>query len=76
MARWKPIDTAPKDGSYVLLYLPPCVGFMGPVEEQYAVAMWEGGAWVRGPGAAWTHDGTVRVGGVWQPLPKPPSAAT
>jgi len=56
---WQPIETAPRDGTWVLLY--------SPNENQPAVAYFNGHAWDdNGDGGFWfepTH---------WMPLPPKP----
>lgn len=56
---WQPIETAPKDGTFVLLYSPILFG------EQMVVAYYELGRWndLMGRVPQPTH---------WMPLPKAP----
>jgi len=64
---WQPIETAPKDGTFVLLWL-------GPHWETAEVLQWseEENAWID------RHHGAL-IGSLvpthWQPLPTPPTAA-
>lgn len=61
---WRAIETAPKDGRYVLLYDAQRAG-------EYLMAQWFHGAWwgrrtLSGKAITWT-DATH-----WMPLPEPP----
>ena len=65
---WEPIETAPKDGTRVLLY----DRFMR--EQDFAVFV---GRWVMGlHGAGWyaTPGAFSKRPTHWMPIPKPPSA--
>ena len=59
---WQPIETAPRDGTRILLYFPAMDKgeriFAGP----FAHGMWQIGVWFARPPNP-TH---------WQPLPPPP----
>lgn len=72
MAKWQPIETAPKDGTHVLLGRTPpwsasanvCVGFWAD-EHQANSPHWK------------TENGfmvDVRIYRLWMPLPDPPTA--
>lgn len=73
MARWKKIDSAPKDGRHVLLAItgddPPGDGYVseGFYEE-------DGDRGWYAANTHWTdrHDGSLRPSH-WQPLPTPPT---
>ena len=54
--RWQPIETAPRNGSTIIVYEP---GF-------YQTAAWTGGGWTNASNS-WLGDVTH-----WMPLPKPP----
>jgi hypothetical protein len=63
MTHWQPIETAPKDGTRVLLYIDedegPCIG-------KWDIDFWQKPNWCMEAGDYWsgaTH---------WQPLPAPP----
>lgn len=74
MSDWQPIETAPKDGTTVLLYRycePWDVFGYGAWEESHSVAGWIAHGFFEPPGnlglAAPSH---------WMPLPGPPLPAT
>ncbi|KKM22878.1 hypothetical protein LCGC14_1620870 [marine sediment metagenome] len=63
---WQPIETAPKDGTWVFLFVPG----HGPARAR----------WSHNPGMAdgWRSHGTGRTitqGTHWMPLPEPPRPA-
>ena len=68
MSEWQPIETAPKDGTYILVY--------GP--EEWDMVLWhpywgDCGAWCRVQTADYDNDNReVRNPTHWQPLPPPP----
>lgn len=65
-ALWQPIETAPADGTRVLVYAPPSGGEY-PASVQ-RVDMWRGGGWWQmRPAQPYTH---------WRPLPAGPGDAT
>jgi hypothetical protein len=66
MNGWKPIETAPKDGTSILLSDGKWVG-EGYYSEHSGGTWWEAGS-------HWTdaHDGQIYPTH-WQPLPPPPS---
>lgn len=85
MSDWKPIETAPKDGTRILIYEQ---GGAGSDDEVFA-CVW-GRFWPQTqptPGTGWREnysEGWVEFGGMdvrqtcdkpthWMPLPKPPS---
>jgi hypothetical protein len=53
---WQPIETAPKDGTVIIVYAP---GF-------FQTAAWTGGGWTNASDS-WLEDVTH-----WMPLPEPP----
>ena len=64
---WRPIETAPKDETYILLYCG---------DDFQAVGYWSTSIWVT-KGGAWIYDecrsDTVELEPThWQPLPPPP----
>lgn len=61
-AGWQPIETAPKDGTWVLLYEQPQPGWSAPAH----VAQWSRGEWQEA-GEYGVNDATH-----WQPLPEAP----
>lgn len=72
MSDWQPIDTAPKDGSWVLLWLPSPRSYLVKARwldsEEYVDDIWH----------EWQQQGGDRVRCIlpgpthWMPLPKPP----
>lgn len=67
---WKPIESAPKDGTRILLF-----GHRG---DQFDIGSWgPHGVYIRKTGtyeAAWGSGAKHYVGAThWQPLPTPPS---
>lgn len=68
MSEWRPIETAPKDGSTILVWNGQLV---------FDVWWWEeDGAWV--DGATDAYDDYTQYTGLthWQPLPAPPEDVT
>lgn len=67
MNNWQPIETAPKDGTYVIIYVE-----WPDVENQIVVANWvdHGFTWSWRPVDALTVN-YLNVH-YWMPLPKPP----
>lgn len=65
--KWQPIETAPKDGSEVLIY--------GDLGGRVKVCWWNGAHW------QWEYDNDVTYGQAiqseyathWMPLPAPPA---
>lgn len=70
---WLPIETAPKDGTFILLYCPE--------DNSRWLASWQGGNWygVDGLGLTRVGMGPDDVTGwrvtLWQPMPEPPATA-
>lgn len=65
-ALWQPIDTAPRDGTRVLVFAPPS-GSEYPAMVQRVDWWRDGGWWQMRPGHPYTH---------WRPLPTPPEEAS
>jgi hypothetical protein len=73
MRLWQPIETAPKDGTKIMLYCPR-LGVCGP-------GHWEVQRYLRRPKPFWSHWGET-IWGIqwlradqpthWMPLPEPP----
>jgi hypothetical protein len=61
---WQPIETAPKDGSDILVFVPS-------TSEQFA-AYWREGDWTY---ALYRGTRIICQPSIWQPLPEPPDAA-
>jgi hypothetical protein len=84
---WRPIESAPKDGSVVLLWLKEWAGEINGVypakqaDDAVAVGWWRDGS-SDYPGADWWElaggDAYATWGrpSHWQPLPAPPHAGT
>lgn len=68
VAEWKPIETAPKDGTPFLCFRPDALGHGFSDQSGIDVLWWENGDW--------TYDGDGRVTvdppTHWMPLPAPP----
>ena len=68
MTNWRPINTAPKDGTYILTF--------NAAAEIPAVLCWWDKAWREtDAGPDWTHDEREPWTGTplyWMPLPNPP----
>lgn len=65
MSNWQPIETAPKDGTEVIVFEAnfPKVIFIAKMGRQ-GIGVWD---WM-------TTDGDVAFPAYWMPLPKPPIA--
>lgn len=62
--RWQPIDTAPRDGTKILVWHPQVQGIALDRQAGAAVDEWKHGKWWRSyPAQQPTH---------WMPLPGPP----
>jgi hypothetical protein len=69
MDRWKPIETAPKDGQRIMAFMPSRAGFFAR-QDMVPVAWsgWGGGTWESLSGGHIAEDELSH----WQPLPEPP----
>ncbi len=70
MDRWQPINTAPRDGRTVLVYLPAGAG--PPTRQDVVAVFWDpGSGWATAySGACLDAEPTY-----WMPLPDPPGSA-
>ncbi len=72
--QWQPIETAPKDGSLILVFEPTC-----HADEQIWMTEWRANtaatSWGGSEGGAWTiyMDGQRIEPTHWMPLPAPPT---
>lgn len=68
----QPIETAPKDGKSILLWIghPNARFSADPIQDGWAG--WCRGRWSDFNGGGWTWDGFVGTPTHWQPLPPPP----
>lgn len=73
MSEWQPIETAPKDGKYVLVWPGRCTGIACDI------ARWEDDKYAKSPRPFWARIGfSTKTGDRvnspthWQPLPPPP----
>ena len=64
MNEWGPIETAPKDGTDIILYV-------GLIAHDFAVAHWNGEYWDMGCGGGRVHD-EFGAPTHWMPLPEAP----
>ena len=60
--QWQPIETAPRDGSKILVYRPYGSKHHMIGTDEWSVAL----------GDVWQHSGFHNQPTHWQPLPKPP----
>lgn len=66
MSEWQPIETAPRDGTEVLIYCPPGEHYEGMYTAAYDTLM--GGCWTdNARRTLWPLPATH-----WMPLPSPP----
>ncbi len=70
---WQPIETAPKDGSPLLLYRPWDDKTMAR-DSGYPGAIWHSGGWGKSafPGDTFRGEATYGKPTHWMPLPPPP----
>ncbi len=69
MNEWKPIETAPRDGTAVLGFLPNRSGYVS--DKRYEIISWSGWG-----GGVWDNAGGYHVSDSpthWMPLPVPPA---
>jgi len=71
-SNWQPIETAPKDGTIILIYEPPYLDFPDAVGVMYTV-VWGASfgyhTWAEANGETYmTFDRSTH----WMPLPAPP----
>jgi hypothetical protein len=70
MADWRPINTAPRDGGTILVYLPAHAGL--PIRQDVVAIYWSpGGGWV----TAYSNARLDAEPTYWMPLPGPPASA-
>ena len=82
MSEWQPIETAPKDGSYVLVFIPESIQSTAAPKPLIEMARWVTESWDH-----WEPDGRDKMFRVsedcshwsnyepathWMPLPDPP----
>lgn len=64
---WQPIETAPMDGTELLLSGPSWNGMKPDEPPYFAVGLWQSGAWREGEDGSRLWSPTH-----WMPLPEPP----
>lgn len=64
---WQPIETAPKDGTCILLHRRWPNGW-----NERISAFWDAGGWVVAGGEEWELPETEVSFTAWMPLPEPP----
>ncbi len=72
MSEWQPIETAPKDGTAILLFGgdPPAMWEL-PEPRGYSIAHWSKGRWIEATGELYSaHESPTH----WMPLPAAPVA--
>lgn len=68
---WQPIETAPKDGTWIL------IASLANMDIGHWDDHWIDGAWLRFQTAEYDNDGAeIRGPTHWQPLPAPPGGET
>jgi len=69
---WQPIETAPKDGTRILIWFVHANARFSkdPIAEGWAAA--HEAHWIDHNGGGWTWHGICGVATLWQPLPNPP----
>lgn len=74
--QWQPIETAPKDGARILLWIEhPNLKYAKGEDRKD----WQGyctGYWTNHNGGGWTWNGMSGTPTGWAPLPQPPSKTT
>jgi hypothetical protein len=77
MREWQPIETAPKDGTRLLLW---CVHHNAQyADDPVEFSRWAGaviGSWTNHNGGGWTWSGHAGTPIHWMPLPEPPKPDT
>lgn len=71
MSEWQPIETAPRDGTQILVCFVPDMGRAIMVVEYDPDREGEGYPWVAAESAAYHKNAVTH----WQPLPAPPTLA-
>jgi hypothetical protein len=67
---WQPIETAPKDGTAIFIWLTLAGGWFKRVHWSAKVSAWVD--WDHGEEAIYGYDGDKNISH-WMPLPKPPT---
>jgi hypothetical protein len=82
MSEWQPIETAPRDGTHVLLYIPYTdrplivVGYQEKLPDHIADMQMEW-SWKCAEAGAWAEDDSYAGQPThWMPLPDSPSAVS
>ena len=66
MTKWQPIETAPRDGTEILCFIPEHTWGLLTVKEEYKVLRFI-------QGVTWANQGLyTEYPTHWMPLPKPP----
>lgn len=84
---WQPIETAPRDGTPILIWQPDADAYFGPRNswrnkhadpmQYFDDARWAIGYWRPWPNGGWgNRNATVVNPTHWMPLPPPPSSTT
>ena len=71
-ALWRPIEEAPRDGSYICVWWAAGKGQFGAYPERMEFLWWENDCWLSDLGGrALNHDGCIDVGAMFRTIDPP-----